>query len=73
MSLDPGSLLASMFVSGIGFALLNYGRKCRRMPHAAIGLVMLVYPYVVPDVGLMLGIMAALLALLWGGTKLLGL
>lgn len=70
MNLDPGSLLASMFVSGVGFVLLNYGRKSRRMPHAAVGLVMLVYPYAISDVAWMLGLMPVLLALLWGATKL---
>ena len=70
MSLDPNSLLASLFVSGIGFVLFKYGRKLSRFPHTAIGLVMLIYPYFVSDVALMLGLAPALLAVLWLMTRL---
>lgn len=63
MNLEPGYLLASMFVSGIGYVLFMYGRKQRRFPHMAMGALMLVYPYFVEDVGLMLMIGAVLCGL----------
>jgi hypothetical protein len=68
MSFDPNSLLASMLVSSVGFVLFTYGRKQRRLPHAVVGVVMLIYPYAVSDVGVMLGIGAGLCGLLWGAT-----
>jgi hypothetical protein len=70
MSLDPNSLLASLVVSGVGWVLFSYGRKQHRMPQTAIGLIMLVYPYFVPDVAWMLGLAPLLLALLWLLTRL---
>jgi hypothetical protein len=70
MNLDPGYLLASMIVSGIGFVLCSYGRKRRRNGHFGVGLVMLVYPYVITNVALMLGIAGLLLALLWLLTRM---
>ncbi|HKP62990.1 MAG TPA: hypothetical protein VJV78_39915 [Polyangiales bacterium] len=70
MSFDPNTLLASLVVSGVGWVLFSYGRKQQRMPQTAIGLVMLVYPYFVDNVALMLGLVPALLALLWLLTRL---
>ena len=65
MSFDAGSILASLFVSSIGFVLLSYGRKMSRPPHLIAGLLLLVYPYFVPGVVLMLAIGAVICALLW--------
>jgi hypothetical protein len=70
MNLDPGYLLASMFVSGVGFVLFKYGRKQGRPPQVILGLVMLVYPYVVTDLAWMLGVLPVLLLLLWGLTRI---
>ena len=70
MKLEPGYLLASLLVGSIGFVLFTYGRKRRRMPHASVGLVMLVYPYFVADVAIMLALCAALCALCWGMVRL---
>ena len=70
MSFDPATLLASLIVSSIGFVLFKYGRSQRRLPHSAVGLAMLIYPYFVPDVTLMLVLAPVLLALLWGAVKL---
>ena len=70
MSLDPNALMASLVVSGVGWVLFSYGRKQRRMPHAAIGLLMLVYPFFVPSVAWMLGLAPLFLALLWLLTRL---
>ena len=45
MSLDPTWLFASLITSGIGFVLFVYGRKQRRWPQLAAGLVFMMYPY----------------------------
>ena len=65
MTLDGGSLFASFLVSGVGFVLFEFGRRMRRPPQLAIGLVLMIYPYFVPGVWAMLGIAILLLALLW--------
>ena len=70
MNLDPGYLLASMFVSGVGFVLFKYGRKQGRPPQVVLGLVMLVYPYFITDLAWMLGVLPLLLLLLWGLTRM---
>jgi hypothetical protein len=67
MSLDPGSLITSLLVSGVGFVLFEYGRRMRRTPQIAVGLVLLIFPYFVTNVFAMLGIAAVLLVLLWLG------
>lgn len=64
MDLDANALLASLFVSLIGGALLMYGRKQVRVPHMVCGLVLAVFPYFVSSALPILGIGAALLALL---------
>jgi hypothetical protein len=69
MNLDANALLASLLVSSIGFVLFVYGRRMRRIPQLAVGLVMLIYPYFVSSVWLMLAIAAVLLSLLWFGVK----
>lgn len=65
LSLRPDVLLATLFVSSAGFVLFRYGRKQRRFPQLAIGIVMMLYPIVVSDVGIVLAICAALFGLLW--------
>jgi hypothetical protein len=65
MSLDPGSLIASLLVSSVGFVLFEYGRRMRRPPQIGVGIVLLVYPYFVESVWAMLGIGAVLLVILW--------
>lgn len=70
MNLDPTYLMASLFVSGVGYVLFSYGRKQRRFPQLTVGLLMLVYPYFVSNVSVMLAVMVALIGLVWGMTKL---
>ena len=65
MNLDVSSIAAGFVVSGVGFVLFNYGRKMGRLPHVAVGLVLMVFPYFVPGVLLMFGIAAALCGLLY--------
>jgi hypothetical protein len=65
MKLDPGWVLVSMAISGIGFVLFTYGRKMRRWPHGIAGVAMLVYPYFVHSVLVMALIGAAVGAVTW--------
>jgi len=64
MDVDGNELLASLFVSLIGAALLVYGRKQVRVPHLVAGVVLSLFPYFVPGALLILGIAAGLLVLL---------
>ena len=70
MNLDPGYLLASMLVSSVGFVLFKYGRKQSRLPHLVFGVLLLVYPYFLTDLGWMLGVLPLLLLILWGLTRI---
>ena len=57
-------LLASLFIGTIGLGLFMYGKRQRRAPHLAIGVVLMVYTYFVPNVPLMVVIGAGLVGLL---------
>lgn len=50
--------------------LFMYGKKQKRVPHLAIGVVLMVYTYFVPSVVLMFVIAAVLLALLYAASYL---
>jgi hypothetical protein len=65
VDLDANELLASGFISLVGTALLVYGKKQSRLPHGAVGIVMIVFPYFIPNVYAELGIAAALVVALW--------
>jgi hypothetical protein len=65
MSIDGGSLVASFFVSGLGFVLFEYGRRMKRAPQVGVGLVLMIFPYFVSSVWAMLGIAVALVVVLW--------
>jgi len=58
-------LFLSLVIGSVGAALLVYGRKQGRLPHAIIGIVMMGYPYFVSNSWIMSGIAALLLAGLW--------
>ena len=73
MDISPSYLLGSLLVSSIGFVLFRYGRAQRRIPHASVGMVMLIYPYFVTNVGVMLAIAALLCAALWSAVRFLQL
>jgi len=57
-------LLASLVIGSVGLGLFVYGKRQRRAPHLAIGIVLMVYTYFVPNVPLMAGIGVALVGLL---------
>ena len=65
MAVTGNSLLASLLVGSIGMGLFVYGKRQRRAPHLAIGVVLMVFPYLVPSVTLIFVIAAALIGLLW--------
>ena len=54
----------------MGFVAFAYGKRQGRVPHMAVGAVLLIYPYFVSNVLLMLGIAVALVGLLWLGTRM---
>ena len=70
MDIDGASLVAMLIVSCVGFVVFRYGRSQERFPHVAIGLLLMVFPYVVSDPLLMGLIAAALLGLLWIATRM---
>jgi hypothetical protein len=65
MEMDGGSLVASLVVSSIGFVVFGYGKRMSRLPQVIVGLVMMAFPYFVPDTLLMSIIGGVLLAGLW--------
>ena len=70
MELDFGRLLLSMVIGSAGFVLFIYGKKQTRVPHLIAGLVLMAYPYFVPNLWLMAAIALAILAILWGVVRL---
>ena len=65
MSLDPTWLFASLITSGIGFVLFVYGKKQRRWPQLAGGLVFMVYPYFATSLLLLVAVGRVLGVILW--------
>ena len=63
--MDASTLIVSLLVGLVGFALFVYGKKQRRMPHMGVGVVLMVYPYFVSGVLLNIAIFAGLIGLLW--------
>jgi hypothetical protein len=46
---DPAGLFIELIISGVGVALLTYGKKAERWPHLGTGLLLLIYPYFVAN------------------------
>ncbi|MFO0667584.1 MAG: hypothetical protein U0174_26770 [Polyangiaceae bacterium] len=65
MELDATSLLVSLFIGSIGFVAFAYGKKQGRLPQMLVGVLLMVFPYFVPNPLLSGGITVLLLALLW--------
>jgi len=70
MDIDGNSVLASLLIGLIGAACFMYGRRQGRVPPMAVGAALVIYPYFVPNVAVMVGIAAGLLAALWGAVRL---
>ncbi len=65
MDVDANSLLASIVPSSIGLVAFMYGKRQGRLPHMAVGVVMMIYPYFVSNIPIMLAIAAVLSLGLW--------
>ncbi|MBI4564435.1 MAG: hypothetical protein HY716_07065 [Planctomycetes bacterium] len=65
MDLDPTWLFVSLLTISAGLVLFLYGKKQSRIPHMAIGLVMMGYVYFVPSVVAVVAIGGILAGFLW--------
>jgi hypothetical protein len=65
MSFDPGILFFSLITSGVGFVLFMYGKKQERTPQLVGGIVLMVYPYFVPDLVWNVVVFVAVCAATW--------
>ena len=70
MDFSFGGLLLSMTIGSVGMGLFIYGKKQTRIPQLAAGVLLMIYPYFVPDLWVMGGIAGALLLLLWGAVRM---
>ena len=70
MSFDVGSIIASLIIGGVGFVAFMYGKKQHRVPHMVAGVLLMVYPYFIPDALLMCVIGVAILGLLYGAVRM---
>ena len=55
----------SLLIGSVGFVLFVYGKTQTRFPQMIAGLLMMGYPYFVPDARIMLGIAVVLCGVLW--------
>ena len=69
MDIDANALLASFVPSSIGLVMFMYGKRQSRAPHMLVGIVMMAYPYFVPNIPLMFGIALVLSGGLWLGVR----
>jgi hypothetical protein len=53
-----------LVIGSVGLGLFMYGKRPRRAPHLAVGVVLMVYTYFVPNVPLMVAIGTGLVGLL---------
>jgi hypothetical protein len=70
VQLDGNAILASLLVGLVGAALFVYGRRQARFPQMLVGVLMVAYPYFVPNVAVMLAIAGGLIVALWGAVRL---
>lgn len=68
--MTSNALLASVLIGSVGLGLFVYGKRQRRGPHLGAGILLMVYPYFVPSVGLMILIALGLCGLLYLATYL---
>jgi hypothetical protein len=70
VDLESSSFVASLIVSSIGFVAFMYGRKLERVPQIVAGLLLMGFPYFVPNVLVMAVIAAVLLIGMWVTVRL---
>jgi hypothetical protein len=68
--MTAGSLVSSLAISSIGYVAFAYGKRQRRAPQLAIGLLLMIFPYFVDEALAMWAITGALLFALWFALKL---
>jgi len=61
IDLSADSLIASLAVSSVGFALFMYGKKQVRVPQYGVGMVLMVAPYFTTTAGATFGLAGVLL------------
>ena len=57
-------MLAAVLIGSIGLGLFVYGKRQRRVPHLVAGILLMVYPYLVPSILPMLLVGAGILGLI---------
>ena len=67
--MSAGQLFVMLAASIVGLALFRYGKKQKRGPQLAAGIMLMVFPYFVSNLLWMLGVAGALLAGLWLATR----
>ncbi len=65
MSLDTNAILASLFVGSIGFVMMSYGLRMKRIPHVLTGITLLVFPYFAGSAAIILALTPVVLFLMW--------
>jgi hypothetical protein len=69
MDFDANVLLASIVPSSIGLVLVMYGKRQSRAPHVIIGILLMIYPYLISNIWLMFAIAGVLCLALWGAVR----
>jgi hypothetical protein len=64
-------MLASILIGIVGMALVVYAKKQSRWPHGVVGLLMMIYPYFIPNALASGAIAVVLLGSLWAATRFL--
>ena len=65
VNFDPYNILAGFIFGTLGFGAVTYGKKLELWQPVAIGVALIVYPYLVSNIWLLWGIGTGLLVLLW--------
>jgi hypothetical protein len=62
---SPAALFASLIFGIIGFAAFRYGKKSALIVPMFLGIVLMVYPYFVPETWMIYAIGCALTCAVW--------
>lgn len=70
MSIDGNALLLSMAIGSVGLACFVYGKRQGRFPQMIAGVILMTYPYFVPNLFAMAATAVAVVGLLWVAVRL---